>query len=558
MSYKALYRKYRPDTFSDVVGQEHITETIKSQLDSGKIFHAYLFTGTRGTGKTSCAKILAKAINCLSPIGGDPCNECESCIAVDNEDVTDIVEMDAASNNGVEYIRDLREQINFTPATLKYRVYIIDEVHMLSIGAFNALLKTLEEPPAHVVFILATTEVHKLPATILSRCQRFDFKRIDAKKIAQRIKYIADNESFTVTDDAADMIAAVADGGMRDALSTLDLCVSADTSITADTVAKVCGMAGNEYLISMADAIKKNDCEYALILLDKLYRSSVDMVRLLGDLILHYRNLMIIKTVRGGQRPIVCSSEHMKNLEAQAESYDIRDIMSTLSLLQGAATNMQNGNRRTEMELTLIKLCSPKLRSDIDSLERRIAALENSAIIHAQFEQSVKTEATTPIVRKKVEINGNTPVISEVAPPEPEEEAIPPIEDIGVDIPETTTPEPASVAPADGQVDNMVWQEILNKLSMSAPLLSGILANSAAYIQGDFLLIDSQNSQFAELMNAKNGIYREKLRNAVESVLSRTYKLGPYKKAVTDSKDDPLMSLKEKLKNLEVPRSTDI
>ena len=251
MAYQALYRKYRPTTFSDVIGQEHITETLKNELSEGKTVHAYLFTGTRGTGKTSCAKILAKAVNCLNPKDGDPCLECEGCLAIANGENTDIVEIDAASNNGVDNIRELRDLLSFAPASSKYRVFIIDEVHMLSIGAFNALLKTLEEPPEHVIFILATTEVHKLPATILSRCQRFDFRRIDNEKICERIQYIAEKEGLSVSSDAATLIASAADGGMRDALSILDLCASSSKDIDEATVESVCAMAGNDYLLEM-------------------------------------------------------------------------------------------------------------------------------------------------------------------------------------------------------------------------------------------------------------------------------------------------------------------
>ena len=246
MAYQALYRKYRPQTFSEVVGQEHITETLKIELAARKTVHAYLFTGSRGTGKTSCAKILAKAVNCLNPKDGDPCLSCESCLSVAKGENTDIVEIDAASNNSVDSIRELRDQVSFAPSSSKYRVYIIDEVHMLTVSAFNALLKTLEEPPAHVVFILATTEVHKLPATILSRCQRFDFRRIEADRICERIQYIADKEGLTVTDGAASLIAAAADGGMRDALSILDLCASGSKNIDEETVESVCGMAGGD------------------------------------------------------------------------------------------------------------------------------------------------------------------------------------------------------------------------------------------------------------------------------------------------------------------------
>ena len=253
MAYQALYRKYRPQTFSDVVGQDHITKTLKNGIEEGRIVHAYLFTGTRGTGKTTCAKILSKAVNCLDPQNGDPCGKCSACLAANAGTATDIVEIDAASNNRVDDVRELRDQVNFPPAALKYRVYIIDEVHMLSGGAFNALLKTLEEPPAHVIFILATTEVHKLPATILSRCQRFDFRRIDSDVIAARLLEIAGKEGFSLTKEGAALIAGVADGAMRDALGILDLCAASGEEITEETVARVCSMAGNDYLLHLAD-----------------------------------------------------------------------------------------------------------------------------------------------------------------------------------------------------------------------------------------------------------------------------------------------------------------
>ncbi|MBQ0083170.1 MAG: DNA polymerase III subunit gamma/tau [Clostridiales bacterium] len=551
MSYKALYRKYRPLTFSDVVGQDHITKTLRQELSSGKIFHAYLFTGTRGTGKTTCAKILAKAVNCEHLKDGDPCGECEACRAINDGEVMDIVEIDAASNNSVDNIRELREQVNFTPANAKYRVYIIDEVHMLTISAFNALLKTLEEPPAHVIFILATTEVHKLPSTILSRCQRFDFKRIDPEIISSRLKFVADKEGFTITDDAADMIAAIADGGMRDALSTLDLCVSASNDITAEIVAKTCGMASNEYLVKMADCILSLDTEGALLLCDEIYNSSVDMLRLLEDLILHFRNLMIIKTVRSEIKPIVCSPDHLKELTRQANSADIKTVMLDLRILQDATAGMQTGNRRTEMELTLIKLCSPKLRADTESLEQRIALLE-TAIKSGSYSKEIPT-AKTGDKKEKIAENitpAETDIIEEI--PIPEQEYAPPA-------PQQIEPEPDTEAVNDSsnemaEVDNETWQSILGELAKSAPLLRGILNDSKAYIDGEFLLVDSSNHQFPELMNSSNGQYRERLRRAVETVLGKTYKLGPYRKKAAKS-DDPLDALREKLKALEVPKA---
>ena len=518
MSYKALYRKYRPAAFSDVVGQEHITSTLKSELSSGKVFHAYLFTGTRGTGKTTCAKILAKAVNCLSLKDGDPCGECEVCRNIDGGEVMDIVEIDAASNNSVENIRELREQVNFTPAAAKYRVYIIDEVHMLTLQAFNALLKTLEEPPAHVIFILATTEVHKLPSTILSRCQRFDFKRIEPQIICERLKYVANQEGFTITDNAANMIASIADGGMRDALSTLDLCVSSDKNITEEVVARVCGLAGNDYLLQLADYIRCLDVQNALLLTDKLYGASVDMLKLLGDLILHYRNLMIVKTVKGDHKPIVCSASHMQKLIEQAANYDLEDIVLTLRYLQDSAVKMQNGNRRSEMELMLVRLCSPSLRHDIDSLERRIAALEKAPKVKTDVvKNEIKTEAVVE------------PVIETIV--------------------EETVDETD-----DGLINQEVWLSILDELSKSAPLLRGILNKSRAFINGDFCLVDCENPQFAELMNSANGRYKEVLRNAIETVVGQSFKLGPYKKrAKVVESDDPLDAIRNKLKDLEVP-----
>ena len=321
--YQALYRKYRPKNFSDVVGEEHITDILKNELRSGKIFHAYLFTGPRGTGKTSCAKILAKAVNCLNSKDGDACCECESCRAIDNGDVLDITEIDAASNNGVENIRDLKEQVSYTPTSAKYRVYIIDEVHMLSIGAFNALLKTLEEPPAHIIFILATTEVHKLPATILSRCQRFDFHRISSEAISQRIQYIAEKEGFAIDQSAADMIAALSDGGMRDALSTLDLCAARSHNITDADVMSVCSLAGNNYCLELAEKIRLSDVGGALHKVDELHKSAVDLQRLCTEMINHYRNLMVARTVKDCQSLIVCAPKELEDLKAQASQYPL-------------------------------------------------------------------------------------------------------------------------------------------------------------------------------------------------------------------------------------------
>ncbi len=531
MAYQALYRKYRPKTFSDVCGQEHITETLKNELSTGTTVHAYLFTGTRGTGKTSCAKILANAVNCTNPIDGNPCLECESCKSSINGENTDIVEIDAASNNGVDSIRELRERINFAPASSKYRVYIIDEVHMLSIGAFNALLKTLEEPPSHVIFILATTEVHKLPATILSRCQRFDFRRIDPAKICERLHFIAKEEGLTLTDSAATLIAGAADGGMRDALSILDLCASSSKNIDEATVESVCAMAGNDYLLELADCIKAKQTENALLMLDKLHNSSVDMLRLLSELISHYRDLMIIKTVNGKNRPIVCSTARLKALEEQAHNYDIKDIMFTLGCLQSSTALMQNGNRRCEMEMAIIKLCNPSVAVDIAALERRVSALESGAVTAAP----VKKAEPKPHADE-------TPVVPEPddEPPLPE----PPSEEILPEVPAANT--------QDGITKVTNWGEIINILKTTCPLIAGVLGGSSAYIKGEYLLIDSANSQFRTLIKSSNGIYKDHIRKAAEQVLGATYKLGPYSAEKQSKASDPLLSLADKLKNLDI------
>lgn len=520
MAYQALYRKYRPVSFSDVVGQEHITETLKNQLSSGKIFHAYLFTGTRGTGKTTCAKILARAVNCLSPVNGDPCGECAACKAIADGENTDIAEIDAASNNGVDDIRSLRDQINFAPANSKYRVYIIDEVHMLTESAFNALLKTLEEPPAHVVFVLATTEVHKLPATILSRCQRFDFHRIDSEVMENRLKYVAQKEGLSITDEAASLIAAAADGGMRDALSILDLCVSGGKEIDERVVSTACGMAGKDYLLKLADCIKQSNVSDALTFLDELYSSSVDMLRLLNELTGHYRDLMIIKTVKGERKPIVCSAAHLAALNQQAEDYPLRDIMYTLRVLEEVFPAMQSSDRRLQMEMALIRLCGKDDSSaDRDDLLRRIIALEAAVSGGAVASDQSKQEPSE-------------------APPAVKTQA-----------PKETQPPVQTDEVCDGELDN--WDEVLELVYGMCPVAIGILADSKAYIDGGFLLIDAPNPLFRTMMNS-NEIMRDSIKKAALQVLGKSYRLGPYKKKQSSAAPgDMLAVVANKLKEIE-------
>ena len=410
--YRVLYRKWRPKTFEDVTGQPQVTQTLKQELVAGRIAHAYLFTGSRGTSKTTCAKILAKAINCLNPIDGEPCGTCEICRGIDEGSVTDVVEIDAASNNGVDNIRMLREEAGFTPAMAKYRVYIIDEVHMLSIGAFNALLKTLEEPPAHVVFILATTEVHKMPATILSRCQRFEFKRISPDDSAQRLCYIAREEGADLDDEAALLIARLADGALRDALSILDQCIGVSNHVTTEVVCSTVGIVGREHLYQLVDAAASQNSAKALELIDQLYRGSKDMARLCEELSVYFRNMMLIKTMKDARAFIPVSEEEFQSLTKQALSLSLTAILHGLDTIQDALEKIYRGaNARITFEMTMIQLCTPQLDTSAEALLRRINALERKAIaptaassVSAENDGVAAQQVTAPAVSSDVAI----------------------------------------------------------------------------------------------------------------------------------------------------------
>lgn len=520
MSYRALYRKYRPSRFSDVIGQEHIVTILKNELKDGKIFHAYLFTGPRGTGKTSCAKILAKAVNCLSLAEGDACCDCASCKRIEDGNNLDIVEMDAASNRGIDDIRNLKDQVSYQPANSKYRVYIIDEVHMLSNEAFNALLKTLEEPPKHIVFILATTEVHKLPATILSRCQRFDFKRIEAEDICERIKFVAQNEGFSIDDNAAMLISALADGGMRDALSMLDICAANSQNITEADVRKACAIAGNDYLLEFADCILNKNNSEVLNLIDRLYKNSVDMQRLCKELITHYRNLMIAKTVQNPKTLITCSSDELVRIIAQSKKISLEAIMYALSVFSNTLGNANGNVRREDIELSAVKLCAPELQSSNEALLNRISLLENAINNGAEVQK-------TPVV--------------ESPKTEPEEKL------------DSVSAKETLKTSNDRAQKVGKWPQVLDELFKTSPLMAGVLTDSSAYIKEGFLLIDCSNSQFLDLMRGKSTTYRDSLRTAAEKVLGVSYKIGPYKKAEEITNSDPLNDIKNKLSELEVP-----
>ena len=361
--YRALYRKWRPQRFEDVVAQRGIVTALRNQIATGRVGHAYLFTGVRGTGKTTCAKIFAKAVNCLHPQGGDPCGECEICKGIDNGSILDVVEMDAASNNGVDDIRDLRDETAYTPSACKYKVYIIDEVHMLSTAAFNALLKTLEEPPAHVIFILATTEIQKVPATILSRCQRYDFTRIGPEDIARRVEYIAGEEKLELTPDGAELIARLADGALRDALSILDTCAGVTAKIDADVVRRMAGVTDRSYLFRISDALEAQDGAAALAQLAQLRQQSVDVKRLTEELIAHYRALMLA-ALPGGQALLsgVSPEEEAQYLE-KGPQLGQREAIRAIRTLGNALEHMTRGSdQRIELELALFSLSEPPQR----------------------------------------------------------------------------------------------------------------------------------------------------------------------------------------------------
>ena len=377
-AYQALYRKYRPQTFDDVSGQAAVTQTLKTQLMTGKMSHAYLFTGSRGTGKTSCAKILAKAVNCLHPDNGNPCNCCEACKAIDSGSCMDVLEIDAASNNGVDNVRDLRDDAIYTPSQVKMRVYIIDEVHMLSISAFNALLKIIEEPPEHLLFILATTELHKVPATILSRCQRFSFRRISQEDIAARLQYVAYQENIDLDDGAARVLARLADGGMRDGLSLLDQCASATTGeLTAERVYACLGIAGEQKCGELMGYIAAHDTKSALELFNRLYTEGKDLSAMLDEMACLTRDLLVLKTAGGGGITMLSGVASDKETLELAKKLSSAELVRMMELLQATlASFTRSASRRMDAELCIVELCQPELSLDAKALNARLTRLE--------------------------------------------------------------------------------------------------------------------------------------------------------------------------------------
>ena len=435
-AYQALYRKYRPQTFDDVSGQAAVTQTLKTQLMSGKMSHAYLFTGSRGTGKTSCAKILAKAVNCLHPDNGNPCNACEACRAIDSGSCMDVLEIDAASNNGVDNVRDLRDDAIYTPSQVKMRVYIIDEVHMLSISAFNALLKIIEEPPEHLLFILATTELHKVPATILSRCQRFSFRRISQEDIAARLQYVAYQENIDLDDSAARVLARLADGGMRDGLSLLDQCASATTGeLTAERVYACLGIAGEQKCGELMGYIAAHDTRKALELFNRLYAEGKDLGALLDELACLTRDLLVLKTAGNAGITMLSGVASDQETLALGKAFGSGELVRMMERIQQTvAAFTRSSSRRMDAELCLVELCQPELNTDVSALNARLTRLE----------EQWKTGA---VMLPQKEAKPAAPVEDEELPPPPDDDDAPP------EAEDSPAPKPQNDAPAGFWLD---------------------------------------------------------------------------------------------------------
>jgi len=582
--YRALYRKWRPQRFEDVVGQRAIVTALKNQITANRVGHAYLFTGVRGTGKTTCAKIFAKAVNCLHPVNGDPCGECEICRGIDNGSILDVVEMDAASNNGVDDIRDLRDETAYTPSACKYKVYIIDEVHMLSTAAFNALLKTLEEPPAHVIFILATTEIQKVPATILSRCQRYDFTRIGPEDIARRVEYIAGEEKLELTPDGAELIARLADGALRDALSILDTCAGVTAKIDADVVRRMAGVTDRSYLFRISDALEAQDGAAALAQLAQLRQQSVDVKRLTEELIAHYRALMLA-ALPGGQALLsgVSPEEEALYLE-KGPQLGQREAIRAIRALGSALEHMTRGSdQRIELELALFSLSEPPQQMQavpVQAVPARAAAQPAAVqpfasapaaqpFASAPARPAPTAEPTPAQPQEAVPVQSAVPAASvpQTAVPEqaetspaPAEETLPLPEEPPVQQAETPLPweePPASVEqpaapepvqqpsvppvqektadPVPGKSDKTVqegiapfpyWEQVVQQLQEKDPMLYTYLRKSKAYFDGTRVLIDGGKT-FRDFIRANKDSQRL-IKKLIANVSGVAVPIGPY------------------------------
>lgn len=571
--YQVLYRKWRPKTFSDVSGQEHITTTLLNELSTNRLNHAYLFTGSRGTGKTTCAKILAKAVNCLHPVNGNPCGECEICKGIDSGGILDVTEMDAASNRKIDDIRQIIDEVQFKPSKCKYRVYIIDEVHMLTTEAFNALLKTLEEPPEHAIFILATTEVHKLPQTILSRCQRFDFHRIPPRAIADRLLYVASQEGVTLSDGAALLAASVADGALRDALSLLDRCIAISSDIDEDVVRSAAGLARKTYLFELANCVINKNTAKALEIVNRLYGESKDMARLCDELLSHFRTLMLIKSVKNPRDIIIMADDEFEQAQVQSDYLSLADIVYYMDVLSRAYQNMGRGTGdRTELEMAVVKLSSAELDGTVEALTARITALEKAV------KKGIRVNCVPEQVQAVLQPVQSEPPKPEVQKSEPEKvQEVKPVVETEKDEPVAPTPkiqgQPAQEQPVltasapkkavqrqsvdlDAIYNNAQpfpdWAEVVNNMKPVSRTIAAAFANSSAYTSGKYMLIDTDNEMAFELL--KNNERRQEIRQLIFETTGQHYNLGPYKRpsAKQEDKTDPVDRLVESLQGSDV------
>ena len=555
--YQALYRKWRPRTFSDVIGQDHITETLKKQVAEGRTSHAYLFTGTRGTGKTTCAKILAKAVNCEHPVDGDPCNACPSCLGIDNGSFLDVLELDAASNNGVDQVRALRDEAIYAPANVKKRVYIVDEVHMLSTPAFNALLKILEEPPAHLLFILATTELHKVPATILSRCQRFSFKRIAPADVARRLSYVAGQEGIDLTVDGAELLSRLADGALRDGLSLLDQCAASGGRVDSAAVLDMLGLAGNLQTAKLMEAVLQRDAGQALMLLDQLYNGGRDVGALLSELSTLVRDLLLRRTAPAGGAALLSGGYDEGTLDRLERDVSTTRLLYLATTLQAASGDLAySTNRRTDAELCLLRLCDESLCGDVTALAARVERLEEGIARGTVIRSGVQTaqgsaqeprqKVAAPKAPPREQISAapaaSAPVAEDVPPweepPLPEEppEREAPGERI-FDVPEGAVPaaparreEPrqappvqaAPAAPAGGTTDAGWWRALSESCKgRLPPMYRAFLDMCTGVLEGDCLTVYAPDDMtLGRLDNdrVRNALTEEVTREAGQAV----------------------------------------
>ena len=546
--YRALYRKWRPRRFADVVGQQPIVTALQNQIAAGRIGHAYLFTGTRGTGKTSCAKIFAKAVNCLDTTSPDPCGECAVCKGIDEGTVLDVSEIDAASNNSVDDIRDLRDETAYLPAMCRYKVYIIDEVHMLSTSAFNALLKTMEEPPEHVIFILATTEVQKVPATILSRCQRYDFARITAKDIAGRLEYVAGEEKIELDPAAAELIGRLADGAMRDALSILDTCAGVSNTVDEALVRRMAGVTDRQYLFEISDAIAAGDSVKALEEIARLRQQSVDMRRLCMELAAHYRNLMLC-ALPGGNELLTGTSPEEEAAYQARKDFPQRQAVRAINAFGAALEKMARGtDQRIELELAVFSLTQPEAAAQPAAAQPAAPAAQPFAAGPTPFVATAAAPGpvTIPPVQEAVTpppVVGEPPVFEPELPPLPAQPAPAP-----APAPQKAA-RPKPSAPAGPPQPFPQWSAVLEVIAESDAMLYSFLQGTRAYYDGRRVLFECSDA-FRDYIK-KNKDVSKQIKETIYQVTHLNCFIGPYEAPRQEQPDSPAVSVDETLKQMQ-------